>query len=154
MPITNPTPISLAVADKLWVTTASITRSAINATLAPWDGQYLVGNPSAHKAVVGHRETDAALPDVIDGVIAVIATVAGKLAENFRVVSLRAADPARPVKASAVFTTDRIETVNGRERKIQETYAIADLFGACGENPAMAQAYGAVMAWIAGKIGG
>jgi hypothetical protein len=125
----------------------------IHALLAPWDGSLIIGNPSAHRSVTGRAENDKAVGEMLAAVIAVVAEAAGKTADKFVTLNISARDPALPVKASALFNTDQKIIENGRERTVRETYEIPDLFAACAKSAAMAQAYGAVLAWMQTKIG-
>ena len=145
MSIINPNPINLSVADKYWVIKCTIMSDIIIANLAPWDGQYIVGNLSAQKRLQ--------IPDmaaVCSPIFTKVAAMGG--ISNVKVVDVDASDSLAAVKVVAVYDSGETQTVNGQLAPVMGTYSIPDLFAAVGADAELAQAYGAVMAAIEGAI--
>ena len=145
--IVNPNPINLSIADKYWIIKCTILSDIIIANLAPWDGQYIVGNRSAQKRLqIGN------VAAVCSPIFAKVAAMAGQLAEKIKVVDVDASDSLAAVTAVAVYDSGETQTINGQIVPLMGTYSIPDLFAAVGADVELAQAYGAVMAAIAGAI--
>jgi hypothetical protein len=147
MPIINPTPITLSVADKYWIIKCTIMQDIIIAVLAPWDGQYIVGNRSTQKRL---QIPDMAV--VCSPVFAKVAAMASQPANMIKVVDVDASDSLAAVTAVAVYDSGETQTINGQTVPLTATYSIPDLFAAVAADVELAQAYGAVMAAIEGAI--
>lgn len=147
MAISNPNPINLYVADKYWVVKCTIMQDIIIANLAPWDGQYIVGNLSAQRRLQ--------IPDtqaISAAIFAKVAAMASQPANMIKVVDVDAGDSLAAVKAVAVYDSGETQTINGQLAPVMAIYSIPDLFAAVGADAELAQAYGAVMAAIEGAI--
>ena len=145
--IVNPNPINLSVADKYWIIKCTVMQDIIIANLAPWDGQYIVGNLSAQKRLQ--------IPDtqaISAAIFAKVAAMAAQPANKIKVVDVDASDSLAAVKAVAVYDSGETQTINGQLAPVMGTYQIDDLFAAVGADVELAQAYGAVMAAIEGAI--
>jgi hypothetical protein len=145
MVIVNPNPITLAVADKYWVVKCTVMQDMIAAVLAPWDGQYVVGNRSVQR--------DLRIPDtqaVSAAVFARVATMSGK--SHIKVVDVDASDPLAPVKVVAVYDSGETKVVNGTSVPVMATYEIADLFAAAAVDAGLAAVYQTVMVAIAEAV--
>jgi len=140
--IVNPNPISLSIADKYWVVKCTVMQDIIVATLAPWDGTYVVGNVSTHRRIQ--------IPDMQEISGAIFAEVAAMAnIENIKCVDVEASDSLAPVKVVVVYDTGAMHEINGQIVPEMENYSIPDLFAAIEGNSQLAEAYGAVMAEIA-----
>jgi hypothetical protein len=143
--IVNPNPITLAVADKYWVIGCILLPDIIIATLAPWDGQYVVGNQSTHRRLQIHN-----MAAVCGPVFAKVATM-GSIT-NIKCVNVHAADSLDSATATATYDTGETRVVDEQTVPIMGLYSIPDLFAAVALDVELAQAYGTVMAAIEGAI--
>jgi len=159
MAIINPNSISLGEANKYWVIKCTLTEDLIIATLAPWDGKYIIGNSSTYKRVQIPSGTMCSV--VFDNIFTKIASMGdipniskiediGKF--KIKVVDIDAHDSLVPVKVVAVYDSGITEVRNGQIVPVMGYYQINDLFAVANVDPELAQAYIDIMAAIAGAV--
>ncbi len=147
--IPNPNPLTLGVANSLWVTRLDLTNSNLVAILNPWDGQYIVANASATRKLILPL-TDPATAAVADALRSNLATLSGQ-SGKLLFASITSNDTSTAM-VFANYDTGQTKTINGKTVPVTAPYRIQNLFTVMASNSAIATLFSDVMTFLAGKV--